>query len=142
VLSLSIVTPEKIAFEGEIKQVTVPGADGQLTILSKHASLFAQLIEGELQIMVSNKPIYMAIGGGFVEVHKDKMVLMVTRAIKEDELNEKEILKAKARAEEILKDKLDPQEYQQTHALLRAHLVDLRVLKHSRNRRSAKTQNI
>ncbi|NCN58787.1 ATP synthase F1 subunit epsilon [Candidatus Microgenomates bacterium] len=141
-LSLSIVTPEKIAFEGEIKQVTVPGADGQLTILSKHASLFAQLIEGELQIMVSNKPIYMAIGGGFVEVHKDKMVLMVTRAIKEDELNEKEILKAKARAEEILKDKLDPQEYQQTHALLRAHLVDLRVLKHSRNRRSAKTQNI
>jgi len=142
VLSLSIVTPEKIAFEGEINQVTVPGADGQLTILSKHASLFSQLIEGELQIVINNKPTYMAIGGGFVEVHNNKVVLMVTRAIKEDELNEKEILNAKARAEEILKQKLEPQEYLQTHALLRAHLVDLRVLKHSRNRRSAKTQNI
>ena len=134
-LSLSIVTPEKIAFEGEINQVTVPGADGQLTILSKHASLFSQLIEGELQIVINNKPTYMAIGGGFVEVHNNKVVLMVTRAIKEDELNEKEILNAKARAEEILKQKLEPQEYLQTHALLRSHLAELKLLRRRRSSR-------
>ena len=133
-LKLSVVTPEQVAYEGEIRQVTVPGADGQLTILSKHTSLFSQLIEGEVKIVAEKKPLYMAIGGGFVEVNKNKVVLMVTRAIKEDELNEKEILKAKSRAEEILKQKLDPKEYQEVHALLRSHLVGLKVLQRMRQR--------
>jgi len=135
-LSLSIVSPEKIAFEGEIKQVTVPGADGQLTILPHHASLFSKLTEGELQIMADKDPVFMAIGGGFVEVHKNKVMLMVTRALKEDELNEKEILKAKERAEEILKQKLEPEEYQQTHALLRSHLAELKLIRRRRGHRS------
>lgn len=134
-LLLSVVTPERVAFEGEISQVTVPGADGQLTILPHHASLFSKLSEGELRIVSDKAPVYMAIGGGFVEVHNNKVVLMVTRAIKEDELNEKEILKAKERAEEILKTKLDPQEYQQTHALLRAHLAELKLLRRRHNRK-------
>lgn len=134
-LTLSIVTPDRVAFEGEIKQVTVPGADGQLTILPHHASLFSKLTEGELQIVSDKTPVYLAIGGGFVEVHNNKVVLMVTRAIKEDELNEKEILKAKERAEKILKTKLDPQEYQQTHALLRSHLAELKLLRRRHTRK-------
>lgn len=133
---LEVVSPERVAYSEEVRQVTVLSRTGQLTILPNHTSLFAQLVEGELKVTPQDKsePIYMAIGGGFLEVHQNRVTILVTRAVRQDELDEKEILEAKARAEQVLKEKPSPEEYQAARTLLRSHLVDLKIL-HRRTRR-------
>ena len=139
VLKLEVISPERIAYTQEVIQITVPSAMGQLTILPNHAPLFSMLVEGELKIIPQSErtPIYMAIGGGFLEVHNNKAVVLVTRAVHQDELDEAEILQAKKRAEEILKSKPSPEEYQAARALLRSKLVDLKIINRLRRRRKS-----
>lgn len=129
-MQLNIVSPTKLAYSGTIRKVSVPGANGQLTILPNHTRLFAQLIEGELKVTPEKEEVfYMSIGGGFIEVNRNKVTILVSRVVHEDELNEKEILAAKKRAQDILKQKISPEEYRHAHALLRSCLVDLKVLR-------------
>jgi len=45
-LKLTIITPKKVVLEKEIKGVTVPSVDGEITILPQHVHLFALLQEG------------------------------------------------------------------------------------------------
>lgn len=129
-MNLDIITPEKTAYSQAIAKITVPGADGQLTILPNHTPLFVKLIEGELKVTEaeSKNEFFMAIGGGFLEVNKNKIILLVTRAVKEDELNEKEILRAKEQAEKILKQAVSNDERQAAAALLHSRLLDLKIL--------------
>jgi F-type H+-transporting ATPase subunit epsilon len=127
-LNLDVISPEKVAYSDKIKQITVPGADGLLTILPKHTPLFVKLIEGELKIIpVNGKPFYMVIGGGFLEVKRDNVSILVTRAVHQEELDEKEILKAKKQAEEALKEAVSEEERLAATTLLRSHLMDLKV---------------
>jgi len=47
---LEIITPDKKLFEGEVKAVTLPGIDGSLGILDKHAPLISALRKGSIVI--------------------------------------------------------------------------------------------
>jgi len=48
---LTVAQVDKTLFQGEIAQVTCPGADGDLTILSHHSALVTPLRVGELKII-------------------------------------------------------------------------------------------
>ena len=45
---LSVVTPEGTAFEGEAQMLVVPGADGEIGVLARHAPLVAMLKAGKV----------------------------------------------------------------------------------------------
>jgi F-type H+-transporting ATPase subunit epsilon len=47
-LHLEIVTPERLAFEGDVDEVIVPGSEGALGILPHHAPLISLLGQGVL----------------------------------------------------------------------------------------------
>lgn len=136
-IQLSVISPQRVAYSAEIVQVTVPGADGQLTILPQHTPLFAQLVEGELKVIPKeDEPLYMAIGGGFIEVLNDKVNILVTRAVHETELNEEEIRKAKEQAEQVLKQAPSIEERRAATALLHSRLTDLKVLRRRRRKQT------
>jgi len=48
---LTVAQVDKNLFQGEVTQVTCPGADGDLTILSHHSALVTPLRVGELKII-------------------------------------------------------------------------------------------
>ena len=48
--SLSLVTPEGAAFEGEAEMVIVPGAAGEIGVLARHAPLVAMLNAGSTRV--------------------------------------------------------------------------------------------
>ena len=45
-LHLKIITPRKVVHKEEVKSVTLPSAEGEITILPKHVPLFSLLQEG------------------------------------------------------------------------------------------------
>ena len=129
---LEIVSPERLAYSEEVGQVSVPSETGQLTVLPGHIPLFANLAEGEVIIRQNGEDHYLAIGGGFLEVTKKKVMILVTRVFKADELNEQAILQAKKDAEDALALGVTGGEMQAAQALLRSTLVDLKVLRRHR----------
>lgn len=131
---LEIITPERIVYNREVEMVTVPAVTGTLGILPRHIPLFAQLMEGELKVETGSERFYLSIGGGFVEVTKEKVLVLVTRAVHSKELNEQEIMRAKKEAEEALKNKPTGKELSDAQALLRQSIVDLKILRRRKNR--------
>lgn len=125
---LEIVTPEAVAYSDRVNMVTVPSVSGTMGILPRHTSLFAQLVEGEVKIKKATDEIFLSIGGGFVEVTGNKVIVLVTRAVHASELNENEIINAKNQAKEALKSKPKGKEYLAASTLLRQSLVDMRLL--------------
>lgn len=126
---LEIITPERIAYTNEVDMVVAPGILGALGILPKHIPLFSQLVEGEVKIKKGQDIFYLSIGGGFLEVIKNKVMILVTRAVNATELNEQEILSAKRAAELALKQKPAGQAYLSAQAILRQSLFDLKILR-------------
>jgi F-type H+-transporting ATPase subunit epsilon len=78
---LSIVSPEKVLYEDTVESIVVPGSEGYLGVMSKHAPLITSLKPGKLEIRDShNKEIIAAISGGFLEV-SDNVATILADAV-------------------------------------------------------------
>ena len=104
-LKFKIVTPEKVVFQKEIDQLTLPTQTGQITILPNHIPLLSALQAGEMIIKNEKEEIPLAISGGFVEVKPNSEVVVLTETAEHAlEIDEARAQEAKKRAETLLKD--------------------------------------
>src|SRR5476651_503193 len=124
---LEIITPERKAFSEEVDLVSVPTPDGVLGILARHMPFFTALAEGEVKIKTDAKEYFLAIGGGFMQVLKDKVIILVSRAVHANELNEEEIKKAELEAKEILSKAAVGSERAAAQSSLRRTILDMKV---------------
>lgn len=76
-LKLKIVTPEKIAYDGEAKSVLVPGTMGQFEILNDHAPIISSLGRGVVEYATADGKQQIHVSGGFVAVQKNEVSLCV-----------------------------------------------------------------
>ena len=76
-LTLRIVSPERIVFTGEVDSVLVPGTMGSFEILTDHAPIISTLDEGKVVYGIKGAKIELQIVGGFVEVQKNVVNLCV-----------------------------------------------------------------
>ena len=72
-MTLKIISAEQIEFEGEVDQVTLPGALGSFQILNNHAALISSLVPGTMSYVVGEATEEREIKGGIVDV-KDNVV--------------------------------------------------------------------
>ena len=82
--SVSLVTPEGAAFEGEVEMLVVPGADGEIGVLARHAPLVALLNAGSTRIYrdrASDDVVEFATGPGFFKVEQDRALALVDDAV-------------------------------------------------------------
>jgi len=133
-LHLQIITPEKIVFDDEIDQITLPTSTGQITVLPHHTDLVTQVEPGEIIFKKHQKETFLASGFGFVQVAKDNIKVLVDLAAPEEEIEEKKIEEAKKQAEEALKQKhlLSEEEYATAAANLQKALVQLKIKRRHR----------
>lgn len=99
--SVSLVTPDGAAFEGEAEMIVVPGAAGEIGVLARHAPLIATLKAGSTRVHTGDEVLEYATGPGFFQVLQDRAIALVDDAVRAadvDDARAREQLEA-ARAE-------------------------------------------
>jgi len=128
-LKLKIITPKKIVLETDIKEISVPSSEGEITILPHHINLFSLLKEGIVHYISEKKEEYLAIGGGYVETDGKSVHLLVSRAYGQNEIDEKQTEEAIEKAKSDMKHAKDKNTYQEMSSLLRKSVIDQKLLK-------------
>jgi len=81
-LELEIVTSEETVFSGDVDYVSAKSVDGQIGILPNHISLISELDKGSLLWRSGNKEQDILIQGGFIEIMKNKVTILVDGSVK------------------------------------------------------------
>lgn len=136
IFQLEIVTPSKVVLETQARFVTVPTKDGTIGVLPNHISLCTALSEGEIKVVQPDKVTYLAIGGGFMEVARNTVTILVSRAVHAEELNEAEIKKAHESAQAVIKTKGQAEDRVQAQAILRRSILEMKVLRKTQHKRT------
>ena len=127
-LQLEIVTPEKLAYEGEVDSVVLPGSEGELGVLPHHAPLVSTLGAGELRLRKGGQEESFAIVGGFLQVLPDKVVVMAETADIASEIDVEKAQEARRKAEQTLESGYtEGADLAAARASLQAALIQIRV---------------
>ena len=74
---LSVLTPEKTAFDGTVEYVQVPGTEGYFGVLANHAALVSGLAEGTLTVRKQGGgEERWHVSGGFFEVSNNDATVL------------------------------------------------------------------
>jgi F-type H+-transporting ATPase subunit epsilon len=74
---LEINTPEKNFIKADVEMVTLPGIDGNFTVLKNHAALITELCEGKIRFKDATKIIAFFVSKGFAIIRNNHIVLNV-----------------------------------------------------------------
>ena len=87
---ISLVTPDGPVFEGEAEMLIVPGADGEIGVLARHAPLVAMLNAGSTRIHIrrDTEVREFATGPGFFKVEQDRALALVDDAVDAKEIDD------------------------------------------------------
>ncbi|HEX2912802.1 MAG TPA: F0F1 ATP synthase subunit epsilon [Chloroflexia bacterium] len=137
-LNLQIVTAEKTVFNDDVDMVVVPGSDGVLGILPRHAPLLSALKPGELHYRRGGEVTYLAIGGGFVEVLNNKVIILADSAERSEEIDLERAEAARRNAEQTLQNRgqMSPEQLAAAEASLRRALVRIEIVTRRRGGRT------
>ncbi len=79
-LKVSVISPEKVLFEGAARAVTAPAFDGEMGILPMHAPLMTLLGKGTLRVETAEGERRFGVDGGFLQVVDDQVRVVTERA--------------------------------------------------------------
>ena len=100
-----LVSPEKLAFSGEVDQVDVPGVEGDFGVLAGHAPLVAAVRPGILTVITGDQKQKIIVLGGLAEVSDKGLTVLTQVATSVEELNRAEFAETIADMESKLAEK-------------------------------------
>ena len=131
-LKLEIVTPDGKAYSEDVEMVTLTGVQGEMGILPQHIRLMTKLVPGELVVRKGGRDLFVAVGGGLVEVTGTRVNILTDMAVAADKIDEAKAEEARRRAEARLHEKLSAEEVATINASLARSLAQLRVKRRHR----------
>ncbi|MGV7928964.1 MAG: ATP synthase F1 subunit epsilon [Spirochaetota bacterium] len=101
-LQCTILTPDRILYEGDVHFAVVQAYDGEAGFLYNHAPLVSELGIGEVRLRTGELTEFFTVEGGFVEINDNKLVILAEDAYAKADLVKDEIEKelAAVRAKE------------------------------------------
>jgi len=79
-LKVSVISPEKTLFEGEVDGLVAPAYDGEVGILPQHAPMMTLLGKGELRLGTGGSAGRFRVNGGFLQVIHDQVRVVTESA--------------------------------------------------------------
>ena len=100
-----LVSPEKLAFSGEVDQVDIPGWEGDFGVLAGHAPVVAAVRPGILTIIAGGEKQKIIVLGGLAEVSDNRLTVLADVATSIDEVDRAQFADTVAQMEEKLSEK-------------------------------------
>ena len=99
-----LVSPEKIAFSGEVEQVDIPGVEGDFGVMAGHAPLVATVRPGIMTVTAGGKHEKIIVLGGLAEISDKGLTVLADTATSVAELDRELLAQQIAEMEEGLKE--------------------------------------
>ncbi len=81
-MRLELVTPNGMIFDGDIKETTLPGAEGEFGVLPEHAGTVSLLNAGVIEIeKLDGKKELVAINWGTAKIEESKVTVLADGAV-------------------------------------------------------------
>ncbi len=104
-IHVDVVSAEESIFSGEARFVALPGEAGELGIYPRHTPLITRIKPGTVRIEKANGgEEFVFVAGGILEVQPNRVTVLSDTAIRGKDLDEEKANRAKAAAEEAVKN--------------------------------------
>ena len=131
---LELVTPERVLLKEQVRHVRAPGIEGSFGVLANHAPLMTALTIGLIKVDHENgDEEYIATSGGFMEVSRDKVIILADTAERADDIDTTRAEASVARAREHLSSGA-AEDYSEASASLQRAVNRLKVAQMMRER--------
>ena len=100
-----LVSPEKLAFSGEVDQVDIPGVEGDFGVLAGHAPVVAAIRPGILTVTTGGSHEKIIVLGGLAEMSEKGLTVLADVATSLEELDRAKFAETISDMEEKLKEK-------------------------------------
>jgi F-type H+-transporting ATPase subunit epsilon len=138
----SIVSQDRLVYEGNADMVVLPGEAGEMGILPNHAPLLATLQYGILIVKNQSQEEAFTIAGGIAEVQPDLVTVLADAAENVEEIDVARAEAARKRAEASLQAKIPAHtdEYLAIEAALKRSNLRLDAVKRYQSKRSVRAR--
>lgn len=104
-MQFKIITPMRTALEAEVSSIRLPASQGEMEVLPGHAAIITSVANGELTYTCpGQQPQSLFVGGGFLQVENDNVLLVTDTALTVDEIDTTSVEKALERAQAAYRD--------------------------------------
>ena len=102
-LNLCVLTPNRIVWDSEVKEIILSTNSGQIGLLPNHAPIATAVDIGILRMRLNDKWLTMALMGGFARIGKNEITILVNDAEKSIDIDPQEARQALEIAEANLR---------------------------------------
>lgn len=125
---LTILTPQRKYFDGNVESITLSTRDGEITILANHARMIANVEICKLRIAGKGNRETFALGGGAINViNSTTVVLMVSSIESKNEIDIARAIKDKEAAEKLIISSKNQKDIKNSENLLRKALNRINI---------------
>lgn len=89
-LNLCVLTPNRIVWDSEVKEIILSTNSGQIRVLPNHAPIATAVDIGILRIRLNDQWVTMALMGGFARIGNNKITILVNDAEKSSDIDPEE----------------------------------------------------
>lgn len=121
---LSVASLIEVHWEGDVREVSLPGQAGRFGVMARHAPMLATLREGLLLIYpdaADKPPFHFYVSGGFVEVLPERVTVLADLALKSEDKDAARAEVAEAAASSPMARCFSSDAYLQAHLDLMRH---------------------
>nr|UCS41100.1 ATP synthase CF1 epsilon subunit [Astragalus tephrodes var. chloridae] len=93
-LNLCVLTPNRIVWDSEVKEIRLSTTSGQIGVLSNHALIATAVDIGILRIRLNDQWLTMALMGGFARIGNNEITILVNDAEKGSDIDPQEAQKS------------------------------------------------
>lgn len=93
-LNLCVLTPNRIVWDSEVKEIILSTKSGQIGVLSNHAPIATAVDIGILRIRLNDQWLTMALMGGFARIGNNEITILVNDAEKGSDIDPQEAQKS------------------------------------------------
>jgi len=103
-----LVSPERLLVSEDVESVIIPGTDGEMTVMARHAPVMSTIKPGVVTVRpVSGAEQRYAVFGGFADILPDGCTLLAESAVAVQDIDRNDLARRIGEAKEDVADAKD-----------------------------------